>query len=288
MGSLAQRSHDKLTLVTSPSIDSFGLWVEQLIAESTGKTGNGIIPIAGEPLLRPDDYGDDRLFVYLRLEGDKNTATDAAIKRIESSGQPVLRLELHDRYDLGAEFFRWECATAVAGAILGIHPFNQPDVQKAKDMTDGVLREYKSHSHLHEVPAARSLDSLLTQIQPGKYLAIMAYVCDTPRINRALTELRSKVTAKYRIATTLGYGPRYLHSTGQLHKGGPDRGLFLQLVANHKQYMPIPGKTYPFGILADAQALGDFQAIHSLGWRIIRIHLGTQSVAAIRRLTSAI
>jgi len=288
MGTLAQHGRDKLTLVTSPTINSFGLWVEQLIAESTGKKGKGIIPIADEPLAGPDDYRNDRLFIYLRLEGDKNAATDGAMERIESSGQPVLRLELHDRYDLGAEFFRWEFATAVAGATLGIHPFNQPDVQKAKDMTDRVLREYQQMSRFPEIETARSLNGLMAHAKPGNYLAIMAYVCDTPRLNRALTELRRKVTAKYHIATTLGYGPRFLHSTGQLHKGGPDRGLFLQLIASHKQYLPIPGKSYPFEVLADAQALGDFQALNSLGRHIIRIHLGLQTMAAIRRLTSTL
>ncbi len=284
MGTLALKGRDKLTLITSPAISSFGLWVEQLIAESTGKEGKGIIPIVGEPLLEPARYGDDRLFVYLRLEGDDNSAVDMAIERIRSSAQPVLVLELRDRYDLGAEFYRWEFATAIAGAILGIHPFNQPNVQQAKDATERVLQEYIASGRLPEIEPADSLANLLTEAHKGRYLAIMAYVHQTPGVDKALAELRRKVVERYGITTTLGYGPRFLHSTGQLHKGGPATGLFLQITADHEKNLPIPGKPYTFGVMADAQALGDLQALQSLGWPVIRVHLGRGDEADILKL----
>ena len=288
MGVLASKGgRNKLTLVTSPSISSFGLWVEQLIAESTGKEGTGIVPMAGEPLAAPEYYGNDRLFVYLRLEGDDNTATDATMEQIISSGQPVVRLEMRDRYDLGAEFFRWEFATAVAGSLLGIHPFDQPDVQRAKDMTDLVLQEYQRSGRLPQAedqysPSAgsgRALKGLLSNVRPGNYMAIMAYLRQTPELDRVLSDLRRRITERYHIATTFGYGPRFLHSTGQLHKGGPDTGLFLQLVADlSDQDLPIPGEPNTFGVLADAQALGDLQALQALGRRVVRVHLGSGSM----------
>ena len=284
MGVLALQGRDKLTLVTSPSIGSFGLWVEQLIAESTGKESKGISPIAGEPLVDPTHYGEDRLFVYLRLEGDDNAVIDAAIDGLESSGQPVVRLELRDRYDLGAEFFRWEFATAVAGTILGIHPFDQPNVQEAKDLTARVLRKHQSSSKLPQVEATSSVGKLLAGAKPGDYLAIMAYIRQTPEVDRALTDLRRRVIARYGIATIVGYGPRFLHSTGQLHKGGPATGLFLQLTTDHEKDLPIPGKPYTFGMLADAQALGDLQALQALGRRVARVHLDSDHEAGIRRL----
>ena len=286
MATLARQGRDKLTLVTSPSIGSLGLWVEQMLAESLGKDGKGIIPVAGEPLTAPAGYGDDRLFVCLRLEGDDNSAVDTAMEQIKSSRQPVVNLELRERYDLGAEFFRWEFATAVAGAILGIHPFDQPDVQAAKDLTERVLQEYQVSGHLPAVTTSHFFANLLTEARQGDYLAVMAYVRQTPEVDRALTELRRKVTKQYRIATTLGYGPRLLHSTGQLHKGGSNTGLFLQLTADHEKDLPIPGEPYTFGVLADAQALGDLQALQSLGRRVVRIHLGSGDGATIRTLVS--
>ena len=286
LATLAVRGRDKLTLVTSPAIGSFGLWVEQLIAESTGKEGKGIIPVAGEPLLAPEYYGDDRLFVYLRLEGDDNAETDAAIERIGSSGQPVVRLDLRDRYDLGAEFFRWELATAVAGAILGIHPFDQPNVQQAKDMTGRLLEEYHTQGKLPQVDSSASLKELVSGARQGAYLGIMAYVRQTPELDRALGDLRRTVMERYRIATTLGYGPRFLHSTGQLHKGGPDSGLFLQITAAHQRDLSIPGEPYTFGVLADAQALGDLQALRGKGRRATSIHLDADDEVAIRELAS--
>ncbi|MFQ5996253.1 MAG: glucose-6-phosphate isomerase [Dehalococcoidales bacterium] len=286
IGVLARQGRDKLTLITSPAINSFGLWLEQLLAESTGKEGKGIIPVVGESLAESARYGDDRLFVCLRLDGDNNSAIDTAAAGIKSSGQPVVGLALRDRYDLGAEFFRWEFATAVAGAILGINPFDQPNVQAAKDATERVLQEYQTTGHLPRVEVAGSLTDLLAETRRGDYFAIMAYMRQTPETEAVLADFRQKVTQKYHIVTTAGYGPRLLHSTGQLHKGGPNTGLFLQLITEHEKDLPIPGEPYTFAVLADAQALGDLQALQSLGRRVVRIHLGLGDGAAIRKLTS--
>ena len=284
MGTLAQQGRNKLTLVTSPAISGFGLWVEQLLAESTGKEGKGIIPIAGEPLTAPNSYGDDRLFVYLHLDGDDNSDTDPAVERLEASGQPVVRLELRDKYDLGAEFYRWEFATAVSGYLLGIHPFDQPNVQSAKDMTDRVLEGYQRDGCLPPLAPESSMTDLLSKAQSGDYLATMAYIRQTPEVDQALFALRRKVMERHGIATTLGYGPRFLHSTGQLHKGGPAQGLFLQLTAEHEKDVPIPGHPYTFGVLADAQALCDFQALPASGRPVARVRLGSNNASEILRL----
>jgi hypothetical protein len=284
MGTLALKGHDKLTLVMSPSIVSFGLWIEQLIAESTGKGGKGIIPVTSEPLMQPICYGNDRLFVYQRVEGDQNQATDTAIGQMISSGHPVVVLEMRNKYDMGAEFFRWEFAIAVAGAILCINPFDQPDVQKAKDTTGRLLQEYGVSGRLPKLETTGSLADLMKFADKGKYLAIMAYLRQTPEMDRVLNELRREVGERYHIATTLGYGPRFLHSTGQLYKGGPNTGLFLQLIANHEKDLPIPGKPYTFGTVADAQTLGDFQSLRAAGRMVVRMNLSESKVATIERL----
>ncbi|MDO8490923.1 MAG: transaldolase [Dehalococcoidia bacterium] len=284
MGAMARKGRDKLTLVTSPAMSSFGLWAEQLIAESTGKEGKGIVPIAGEPLLRPQYYGNDRWFVYLRLKGDQNEATDAAVKAIMSAGLPVVVLDMADKHDLGAEFFRWQLATAVAGALLDVNPFDQPDVQRAKEATMRLLQEYSSSGQAPDVKTTGSLPELLADMGEGKYLAIMAYIRQTPEMDKALGALRRVVAERYRMATTLGYGPRYLHSTGQLHKGGPNTGLFLQITAEHEQDLSIPGRSYSFGIVADAQAAGDFQALQAAGRRVVRIHLPKSDARAVSGL----
>ena len=273
IAALARSGRDKLTIVASPSVASFGLWAEQLIAESTGKESKGIVPVAGEPLGDPDHYGNDRLFVHLRVEGDANDEADAALDRIQAAGHPVVRLSLRDRYDLGAEFFRWELATAVAGAVLGIHPFDQPNVQEAKDVTAAVLREYQASGSLPAPEPVPSLDDVLAGVRPGDYLAIMAYVRPTPEADRALGDLRARVMSRYRIATTVGYGPRFLHSTGQLHKGGPASALFLQVTQRHEADVPIPDAPYTFGVLADAQALGDLRVLRGLGRPVARVDL---------------
>jgi glucose-6-phosphate isomerase len=288
MGTLALKGHDKLTLVTSPSIGTFGLWIEQLIAESTGKDGKGIIPVANEPLMQPIYYGNDRLFVYLRVEGDQNQVTDTAIGRLISSGHPVVVLEMRNKYDMGAEFFRWEFATTVAGAILGINPFDQPDVQKAKDTTERLLQEYGVSGLLPKLETTGSLAKLMTLAGKGKYLAIMAYLRQTPEMDEALAELRKEVGERYHIATMLGYGPRFLHSTGQLYKGGQNTGLFLQLTSNHVEDLPIPGKPYTFGTVADAQALGDFKSLQAAGRKVIRVQIPRSEVSVIKRLVAQI
>ena len=288
MGVLPQEGRDKITLVASPAISSFGLWVEQLIAESTGKEGTGIVPVAGEPLASPDRYGEDRLFVYLRLEGDDNALYDAALKALGDSGQPVVRLDLADVYDLGAEFFQWEMATAVAGSVLGINPFDQPDVQAAKDMTESVLRQFEATGKLPAMEEEGTLAELLDSAGPGDYLAIMAYIPQSDEVDQALDELRIRVMEKYNIATTMGYGPRFLHSTGQLHKGGPGSGLFLQITGEHAQDLTIPGVPFTFGVLADAQALGDLQALRSSGRRAVRVDVGNDPVRGIRKMAEGL
>jgi glucose-6-phosphate isomerase len=284
MGALALGGRDKLTLIMSPSIADFGLWVEQLIAESTGKDGKGIIPVSNEPTMQPERYGDDRVFVYMRLAGDENHATDEAVNNLISSGQPAIVLQLKDIYDIGAEFFRWEFATAIAGAILGIQPFDQPDVQKSKDVTARLLEEFSASGHLPKLETTGSLADLLSHAARGKYLAIMAYLIQTSEIDSTLSELRKKVTETYGIATTLGYGPRFLHSTGQLYKGGKNTGLFFQLTADHDEDLPVPGKSYSFGIVADAQALGDFQALQVAGRTVVRVNLHGSKASIIESL----
>ena len=287
IGAMALEGRDKLTLITSPAIASFGLWVEQLIAESTGKEGRGIVPVANEPLLGPDDYGDDRTFVYMRLAGGENAETDVAAERLAGFGHPVITLDLDDPYDIGAEFFRWEFATAVAGHLLGIHPFDQPDVQAAKDATDRVLADYVRDGAF-PAPNAGSAADLIDQAVAGDYLAVMVYAEETEGVSRAVNALRQRVMRRRKIATTLGYGPRFLHSTGQIHKGGPDAGLFLQLTVNHDPDVEIPGEPYGFGALASAQALGDYQALLDAGRRVATVDLGRDAESGVLRLLGTI
>lgn len=293
VGTLARQGRDKLTLVASPKIAGFGLWVEQLLAESAGKNGAGIIPVAAEPLEPSAAYGSDRLFVQLRLADDDSPeakTADQAMTRLESAGHPSVRLELSDAYDLGAEFYRWEYATAIAGHILGIHPFDQPDVQGAKDRTVSMLERYQDTGRLPETRSdhAHRFLELLAQSTPGDYLVIMAYLPEANGIGDAISELRRRVMTRYGIATTAGYGPRFLHSTGQLHKGGPDSGIFLQLTQEHAPDLDIPGWPFSFGTLADAQALGDLQALQNLGRRVASIRLERNAAEAIRRLASMV
>ena len=273
IGTLAAAGRDKLTFVTTPSLDSFGLWAEQLIAESLGKEGTGIVPVANEPLLDPAHYGADRVFAYLRLDGDDARATDDAVARLEAAGHPVLRFTLRDKLDLAAEMYRWEFATAVAGVVLGVNPFDQPNVQLAKDNTAEVLAAYERDGSLPETPATLSVDELLAQAAPGDYLCVMAYVHQTPDVDAAIESLRRRAMERHAIATTYGYGPRFLHSTGQLHKGGPATALFLQITAAHPYDIDVPGQRYSFGTLAGAQALGDLQALQAAGLRVARVHL---------------
>ena len=308
LGELAKTGRDKLTLVTSPSVSSFADWVEQLIAESTGKKGKGIVPVVGETLDTPDDYGDDRFFVRLRLQSD--AAQDEALRVLEQAGHPVVTLELNDLYDLGAQFFIWEIATTVAGYRLGIHPFNQPDVEAAKILTRNMVALYQTQGALPEQAPdiqdgnvsiyydradfssantpGESLHSFLRLAQPGAYVAIQAYVQPTPEMDRLLALLRAYIRAKTRLATTVGYGPRFLHSTGQLHKGDAGKGLFVQFTSESVRDVAIPdvagseASSISFGILNLAQASGDRQALLDNGRRVIRLHLGQDALSGLK------
>lgn len=282
MGELAKNGRDKLTLFLSPAIASFGDWVEQLIAESTGKDGLGILPVVGEPLGAPDVYGNDRVFVYLQLDGDETY--DAALDALAQAGHPVVRLHLQDKYDLGGQFFLWEMATAVAGQRLGIQPFDQPNVEAAKILARQMVAAYADSGELptgETAPATTAaLAAFLEQARPGDYVAIHAYVPPTPATDAALLGLRTRLRNQYKLATTVGYGPRFLHSTGQLHKGDGGNGLFIQFNANTNGDARIPNEAgkpesdMSFGILKQAQALGDAQALHEANRRIIRFDLG--------------
>ena len=288
MGSLAQQGVDKLTLVTSPALASFGLWVEQMLAESLGKDGAGIVPVANEPLTSPDQYGSDRLFVHLRLDGDDNAAADAHLTALEQAGKPVVRLAMADRNDLGGELFRWSFATIVAGHLLRVNPFDQPNVQRAKDLTLQELAAYEQDGRLPSVDVSSSIGPLLAQARPGDYLALLAYLPQSPQADGLLHRIRAFVLRRHHIATTAGYGPRYLHSTGQLHKGGPNTGLFLQIVAEAGEDMPIPGRPYSFSVLANAQAQGDIRALQSHQRRTARLRLTGDHLAALQGLVDSI
>ena len=265
-GALAGR--DKATFVLSPGIASFGLWAEQLIAESTGKEGKGILPVADEPLGRPEVYGRDRVFVSIALAGEADAGIESRLAELEKAGHPLVHLRLDDRYDVGQEFFRWEFATAVAGAVLGINPFDQPNVAESKANTKAVLAKRSAPSPAASAP---ELEKFLAGIKPGHYLAIMAYLPPTPENDRRLAAIRLRLRDRLRIATTLGYGPRFLHSTGQLHKGGPPVGHFLQIVDRVRDDLAIPGEPFGFGELEAAQAEGDLVALRGRGRPAIRI-----------------
>ena len=267
---------DKITVVAPSALQSFGVWAEQLIAESTGKEGKGLVPVADEALGPPEVYGNDRLFVRLALPGDDEPRALAALSK---AGHPVVTLKLGDPLAIGAEFFRWEYAIAVAGAILGINVFDQPNVQEAKDLTKKVLSEGNPPTVGEGIRWAgqqgatleAAIQALLGQVRAGDYVALLAFIAPSAEHDRALNAIRLAIRDKFRVATTVGYGPRYLHSTGQLHKGGPNTGVFLQLVGDDPIDLPIPGEMFSFGILKQAQALGDFQALRNHGRRVLRI-----------------
>ena len=268
LGEAALAGRNKATFVLSPGIGSFGLWVEQLIAESTGKEGTGILPVVEEPLGPPEVYGRDRVFIALTLAGEGDDATEARLRALTVAGHPVVRLALEDRYDLGQEFFRWEFATAVAGAILRINAFDQPNVAESKQNTRDVLAGKQPPAP----PAtAAELDAFLAAIRPGDYLAVMAYLPPTPQNDRRLAAARGTLRDRLKVATTVGYGPRFLHSTGQLHKGGPPVGHFLQITERADRDVPIPGVPYTFGQLEAAQAEGDLRALRGRGRPAIRV-----------------
>ena len=291
MASLAQAGRNKITLIASPQITTFGLWAEQLLAESTGKEGTGLIPVANEPIVSPTAYGTDRLFVYLRLKGDQNRQLDRQIAGLARQGHPILTLTLQDRYDLAGEFFRWEVATAVAGHLLGIHPFDQPNVQESKDNTARVLETIQSTGRLPKqttATAAQAAAQLKRHGRPGAYVAILAYTTPSSKMEQAIRSLRRALVSHHHVTTTAGYGPRYLHSTGQLHKGGPKSGLFLQLVDQMIPDLSIPGKPFTFRTLAQAQAAGDIQALKAHDQQTIILPLGKNPVATIQALTKSL
>jgi len=263
IGEAAAAGRDKLTVVLDGEMASFGYWVEQLIAESTGKDGEGVVPVEGEDLGLPEAYGPDRLFVSVGAD-----RLDDALRPLALAGHPTAHLPLEDPIELGGEFFRWEFATAVAGAVIGIQPFDQPNVQEAKDNTRRLLSEGRVAD-----PGYDDLGSLLGQVRQGDYVAVQAYAPRTAEMESRLHAVRMRFRDRLRVATTVGFGPRFLHSTGQLHKGGPNTGVFIQIVEPPREDIPVPGQAYTFGALLAAQATGDLQSLRDQGRRVARVHL---------------
>jgi glucose-6-phosphate isomerase/transaldolase/glucose-6-phosphate isomerase len=286
IGGLARSRRDKLTLLTSPGLHSFGLWVEQLIAESTGKEGTGIIPVVGEPVGRPEVYYRDRSFVALRLDGDDNAELDRTVAGLRGK-QPIVVRSLEHRYQLGAEMYCWEVATALAGELLHINPFDQPNVQESKDNTARVLQQgvNKTRPSDDVVLAPEDLADYLNQAEPGDYLAIQAYLTPLDEIEDCLQRLRVRARDTRRVATTFGFGPRFLHSTGQLHKGGPRSAVFIQLTYEPVDDVDIPGQPYTFGTLFAAQSLGDLFSLHERELRVARIDLGPNPLEGLAAIT---
>ena len=299
IGGHAKQGRDKLTLLISPEIAAVGAWIEQLVAESTGKLGKGIVPVDGEPLGPPEVYGPDRLFVVVELGDGTPPASDEALLALEAAGHPVARLRLPDRSHLGAELFRWEMATAVAGASLQLNPFDEPNVTEAKEATRALLERCARDGSLPPAPAVEPDDAaailpLLDATEVGDYLAVCAFVHRTAGRHERLVRVGVAARALRRVAATLGYGPRYLHSTGQLHKGGAANGVFLQVapavgsaVAGAGD-LPIPGEPFTFGTLRDAQALGDFQVLQKHGRRAVRVSLGVDIDEGLRKLLETV
>ena len=317
MGALCKSGRDKVTIIASPGIMDFGAWLEQLLAESTGKDGTGLIPIDREAPGSPEVYGNDRLFIYLRLESAPDSSQDAAVGLIERAGQPVVRVMVADAYALGQEFFRWEMATAVAGAIIGINPFNQPDVEASKVATEKLTDEYEKSGTLppekpfleeggiklftdEENAAALSnvagaerrlvayIRGHLNRLASGDYFAILAYLDMNDSHQKELQVMRHAVRDRKRVATCLGFGPRFLHSTGQLYKGGPNTGLFLQITCDDAADLPVPGRRFTFGVVKAAQAIGDFQVLAERGRRALRVHLCAEVQSGLATLRGAI
>ncbi|MGH9369403.1 MAG: bifunctional transaldolase/phosoglucose isomerase [Thermoanaerobaculia bacterium] len=317
LGVLAKTGRDKVTLIASPGIADLGAWLEQLLAESTGKEGKGLIPVDREPMGTPDAYGRDRLFVYLRLESASDPRQDAALAALERAGQPVVRIQMEHPYDLGAEFFRWEFATAVAGSLLGINPFSQPDVEASKGATRKLTSEYERTGSLPAEKPILAADGLtlfaderdaaalaaatgsdttlvgilkahLNRIRPGDYLTLLAYIERNAATEAELQAIRRAVRDQYTVATCLGFGPRFLHSTGQAYKGGPNTGVFLQITCDDAVDLPVPGQQYTFGVVKAAQARGDFQVLAERRRRALRVHLGADVKSGLTMLRQAI
>jgi transaldolase/glucose-6-phosphate isomerase len=313
LGVLAQKGIDKATIIASPPLWDFGPWLEQLLAESTGKQEKGIIPVDGEQPGPPERYGADRFFIYLRLESEADRSQDDAVDSIEKAGHPVLRVNLADLYDVGGEFFRWEFATAVAGSILGINPFDQPDVEASKHATRKLTAEYEAAGALPVEPpvleengltlfaggayaAALSastggdksvvtyLRSHLNRLNQGDYFAALAYVEMSDHNRSLLQAIRHSVRDRKQAATCLGFGPRFLHSTGQAYKGGPNSGVFLQITCDDANDIDVPGQKFTFGVVKSAQARGDFQVLTERGRRAVRVHLGKDVQSGLKAL----
>ncbi len=313
LGVLGREGRDKVSVVASPPIAAIGAWLEQLLAESTGKQGRGLIPVDGEIPGPPEVYGTDRLFVYLRLNSSADPEQDEAVQRLQEAGQPVVKIALNDPADVAGEFFRWEFATAVAGSILGVHPFDQPDVEASKIATRKLTEAYETSGGFPtEIPLAEAdgirlftdeqngaslkkaaggsaslpdlLGAHLARIRPGDYFALLAYLERSPAHDEPLQTIRHRVRDSRRVATCLGYGPRFLHSTGQAYKGGPNTGLFLQITCDDSLDLKIPGRNYTFGAVKEAQARGDFQVLAERRRRVVRIHLGGEVRAGLDRL----
>jgi RpiB/LacA/LacB family sugar-phosphate isomerase len=284
----AAAGRDKVTLLVSAPIRSLGAWLEQLLTESTGKLGRGLVVVHDEPPGPPDIYGDDRLFVAITVGHD--TEIDRVAGALEAAGHPVVRLALADRLDLGAEFFRWEFATAVVGALLGLNPFDEPNVAQAKDATQAALATFKERGRLPEWPADRAEDlgRVLASARPGDYVALLAYLTPEPATTAALQALRLRIRELTRLATTVGYGPRYLHSTGQLHKGGPPTPILVVLTVDDGDDVPIPGERYGFGTLKMAQALGDIATLRAANRRVLWLPLAGAPAGAIERLRDSL
>ena len=316
LGTAATHGRDKVTIVTSSGISDLGAWLEQLLAESTGKIGKGIIPVDREHLASPDVYGNDRVFAYVRLESEADSDQQAKIAALEKAAHPVVRITMADIYDLGQEFFRWEIATAVAGSIIGINAFNQPDVEASKIATRNLTSEYeKSGSLPAEQPiledagiklftdpknaaalagsaSGKSLAAYvkahLARLKPGDYFALLGYIQMNAEHEKSLQVIRHVVRDKKRVATCLGFGPRFLHSTGQAYKGGPNSGVFLQITCDDSVELPVPEQKYTFGIVKAAQARGDFQVLADRGRRALRVHLGKDVNAGLATLLKAV
>jgi transaldolase/glucose-6-phosphate isomerase len=316
LGTAARNGRDKVTIIASPAIADLGAWLEQLLAESTGKQGKGIVPVDREALGSPDVYGSDRIFAYVRLDSAPDAAQDAKVAALEQAGHPVVRIALADTHDIGQEFFRWEIATAVAGSILGINAFNQPDVEASKIATKNLTSEYEKNGSLPaENPIleddgiklftdARNAEALakaagsdkslvgylrahLNRVGSGDYFALLAYIQMNAEHEAALQELRHALRDRKRVATCLEFGPRFLHSTGQAYKGGPNSGVVLQLTCEDAADLPVPGQKYTFGVVKAAQARGDFQVLAERGRRALRVHLGKDLASGLARLSAA-
>jgi glucose-6-phosphate isomerase len=321
LGTAANAGRDKITIFTSPEIGDLGAWLEQLIAESTGKEGKGITPVDREAIGAPEVYGKDRVFAYVRLKGTADASQDAKVAALEAAGHPVVHFEINDLYEIFGQFFTWEIATAVAGSVIGINPFNQPDVEAAKIETRTLTTEYEKSGKLPErtpfltgkddagtpfalyatdayaaklkgaAPSqtlAGILRAHLDQLGAGDYFATLAFIPMFEEHEAAIQDFRHKVRDKKRVATCMGFGPRFLHSTGQDYKGGPNTGVFLQITADHAVDLEIPGQKYSFGVVIDAQAAGDLAVLESRGRRALRVHLGADVAAGLKALGTAI